>query len=709
MRKILILAGLFFLFINSYGQSASKAEKLLLAGDFLGAIDMYEKLTAAEPDKAVYHINLGECYIRTPQKNQYAIAELEKAVTLLKDNQSSEMFIDAKFLLGKAYHVNHRFREAIDVYNDLVINKAYKEFRSVDILENEIRACEAAIEAYKNQKRLSITALGEGINTDFTQHSPILVEDEGTFIYTSKEKTIFNDEKFADGEYDENIFFINLNNENDREADPFSAPLNSKDNESNCWISKDGKYMLLHKNGDIYESRKEGLLWSKPIKFDALNSKYDETHAVMTDDQSIVYFSSDRPGGKGGKDIWCIKKGKNGKWSEAKPLNANVNTKFDEESPYVHSDGTFYFSSKGHNSIGGYDIFKTTGSETKFEAPINLGVPVNSVEDDVFYFETIDHKTGYFMSKRPEGKGRGDIFSVNYTDSSMYYLLVKGHVSNSESPDFNVSMHGITKKTKVYETQTGSDGNFSTNLTRNENYYAGFESMGHFFEALTFSAPFNEEPEIDLGNIILEKITAGKVHKVYSLDFENESAEFNFENELFLQTLKRFLNQNPELVINISANPGTVEKIGKERKQNIINYLKNEGIPENRLFVDLLKYENNSDDILITILEQQGANVAFNDVVNNTNNTNNTNNLDNGDLTGIYTIQLGAFNKKLTDNDKFFKDFKGKVKYRTGPDQLNHYTYGKYKYKADAEKYLVSVHAMGFKDAFIREISWYNK
>ncbi len=83
--------------------------------------------------------------------------------------------------------------------------------------------------------------------------------------------------------------------------------------------------------------------------------------------------------------------------------------------------------------------------------------------------------------------------------------------------------------------------------------------------------------------------------------------------------------------------------------------------------------------------------------------------LEDGDLSGIYTIQLGAFKKKLSNENSFFKDFKGKVKYRTGPDKLNHYTYGKYKYKTDAEKYLVTVHAMGFKDAFIREITWYDK
>jgi len=696
-----------FLCTTVLGQSGSKAKKLLLAGDIEGAIAMYEQLTSAEPDNAEYQMNLGECYIRTPQKNQYAIASLEKAVGLLQGKESTVMYIDAKFLLGKALHVNHRFLDALNVYNELVINKAYKQYRSVDILQNEIRACEAAIDAYKSQKRLSVMSLGEGVNTEFTQHSPIMVESYGMFIYTSKEKTTFRDEKTDDGEYDENIFFINLNNENDREADPFSAPLNSKDNEACCWISNDGKYMLLHKDGDIFESRKDGLLWSKPEKFDAVNSKFKETHAVMNEDQTVVYFSSDRPGGRGGKDIYFAKKEGKGKWSNPKALNANVNTKFDEEAPYYHADGTLYFSSKGHNSIGGYDIFKTTGSETKFDEPENLGLPINSIEDDVFYFETLDHQTGYFMSKRPEGRGRGDLFKISYADTSMYYLAVKGNVQVSDGTQSSLNFSGITKKLNAYQSETDNYGNFSTQVMRDENYFACFESAGHFFEALTFSAPYSDEPHLNLGTIILEKIDTAKVHKLYYMDFEDESYELNEENALFLLSLVRFLDQNPGLVINITSMQNAEDNMVKERKQAAIDFLKNEGIGEDRMFVDLLKYENNTEDLLITVMAKQGATIAFNDVVNTTDT--NVTNLDDGGMTGEYTIQLGAFKNKLSYENKFFKDFRGKVKFRTGPDQLNHYTYGKYKFKADAEKYLVTVHAMGFRDAFIREIKWYDK
>lgn len=706
MRKILLFTVLIFSSVLMiFSQSAKKAEKLLLQRNIPEAIKAYEKLVEKDPSKGEYHMNLGECYLRTPQIHDLAIPVLQKAVSIFEKKHKKEAFINAKFLLGKAYHVNYLFDDAIQVYNELIINKEYKKYKSVDILENEIRACEAAKEEFKKQKKLKVLSPGEGINTEFTQHSPFYIEDKGIFIYTSKEKTSFRDEKTEDGEYDENIFFININNENDREPDPYSKPLNSKDNEADCWVSKDGTFMLLYKDGDIYQSEFKGNNWTKPTKFKAVDSKYNEMHASMNQDRTVCYFSSDRPGGRGGKDIYYIKK-KGGKWTDAKNLGRKINTKFDEESPFIHEDGTLYFSSKGHNSIGGYDIFSAAGSGPgKFSKPVNLGMPVNSVEDDLFYFVTSDNKIAYFMSKRPEGRGRSDIFKVNYADSSLYYLTITGNVTNENQISSNVNVSNIENKNNFHNSSAGTNGDFSFNVKRDQNYFAALESDDCFFEALTFSAPYNNDYVKDIGTFKLKNINKGKVHKMYSMDFDDNNEMLNNENELFLNTVARFLNKHTDLVINLYSSKDVDESLGKKRKQEIINYLKSEGIAENRIFVDLLDYNSNKEDILVTILDRQSADNAFNEVVDN-NNTN-ADDLNNGSFNGTYTIQLGAFKRKLSNSDKFFKDFRGKVKIRTGSDGLYHYTYGKYKYKVDAEKYLVTVHKMGFKDGFIRELEWY--
>ncbi len=707
MRRLTLFFTFSMYFISvGNAQSAGAAEKLLLAGDFPEAIKMYEKLIDKNPDKAVYHMNLGECYLRTPEKCNLAIPVLEKAVALFKEEKNTMGYIDAKFLLGKAYHVNHMFNEAIQAYNELVINKEYKKYNSVAIIENEIRASEAAIAEFKKFKKIKVSSPGDAINTGYTQHSPFFAEDIGLLIYTSKEKTSFREKQTNDGEFDENIFFIYIDNENDKEPDPFSKPLNSKDNEASCWMSKDGKTMLIHRDGDILMSTNSGNEWSQPEKFKEINSKYSETHASMNTEQDLVFFSSDRPGGKGGKDIWYIKKGKDGNWSEAKNLGKKINTKFDEESPYIHPKGTLFFSSKGHNSIGGYDIFKAEGNgDVKFETQTNLGMPTNSVDDDIFYFETSDNSRAFFMSKRPEGKGRGDIFAINYLDSSLYHLLVTGNVQSKNGNSCTVKFSDVGDKKSLFNQKT--DGDFSTNVNRDKVYFASLESDGHYFEAFTFSAPYGDDQEKNIGNYNLDKIEYGKVHKVYSLDFEENESSLTNENILFLNVLSDFMTVNNNLMINISTPAENDSKETKERKQNAINYLKREGLSDDRIFVDILKYKDLNDDLTITILDKTGADVAFNDVVENTDG--NESNLDSGDLSGIYTIQLGAFKKKISKDHRFFKDFRGKVKLRnTGQDDFNHYTYGKYKYKADAEKYLITIHSMGFTDAFIRELSWYN-
>ncbi len=706
MRKLLLSAVLISSSIlTGISQNAKKAEKLLLMRNFPEAIKAYEKLVEKYPEKGIYHMNLGECYLRTPQIHDLAIPALQKAVSIFKEKHKKENYINAMFLLGKAYHANYMFDDAIQVFNDLIINKEYKKYKSVDILENEIRACEAAKKEFKKQKKLKVVSPGEGINTEMTQHSPFYIEDKGIFIYTSKEKTNFRDEKTDDGEYDENIFFININNENDREPDPYSKPLNSKNNEADCWVSKDGTFMLLYKDGDIYKSEFKGNNWTKPTKFKPVNSKYNEMHASMNQDKTVCYFSSDRPGGRGGKDIYYIKK-KGDKWTEPKNLGRKINTKFDEESPFIHEDGTLYFSSKGHNSIGGYDIFSAAGSGVgRFSKPVNLGMPINSVEDDLFYYVTSDNKIAYFMSLRPEGKGRGDIYKVNYADSSLYYLTITGNVTNNDNTTCNINVSNLENKSGIYNSSVKSDGDFSFNVKRDRNYFAALESDDCFFEALTFSAPYNDKYIKDIGTFRLQKINRGKVHKIYSMDFDDNNENLNAENELFLNTLARFLNKNSDLVVNLYSSKDIDENLGKKRKQEIINYLKSYGIDESKIFVDLIDYNSNKEDILVTILDRQSADNAFNDVVANT--ETNADDLNSGGFGGVYTIQLGAFKRKISDSNKFFKDFRGKVKVRTGNDGLYHYTYGKYKYKADAEKYLVTVHKMGFKDGFIRELKWY--
>ena len=148
-----------------------------------------------------------------------------------------------------------------------------------------------------------------------------------------------------------------------------------------------------------------------------VNSKYWETTANLDLYHNILLFVSDREGGYGGRDIWMVKKLPNGNWTKPQNLGEPINTEYDEESPYLHPDGkTLYFSSVGHKSMGGFDIFKSTlNKDLTWSAPVNIGYPINTVSDDLFFTPTVSGNNALFSSYRDEGKGDYDIYELKFT------------------------------------------------------------------------------------------------------------------------------------------------------------------------------------------------------------------------------------------------------------------------------------------------------
>jgi hypothetical protein len=171
-----------------------------------------------------------------------------------------------------------------------------------------------------------------------------------------------------------------------------------------------------HDGGDVYISKLKGNEWSRPKAIEApINSKYQENSATFSFDGRGLYFVSDRPGGYGGKDIYFSRADKNGNWSEPINLGAAINTKYDEIGVFMLPDGkTLYFSSKGHYTMGGYDVFKTVFENGKWLEAINLGYPINSADNDVFFSISANGRHGFYSSVRPEGMGGQDIYMINF-------------------------------------------------------------------------------------------------------------------------------------------------------------------------------------------------------------------------------------------------------------------------------------------------------
>ena len=226
------------------------------------------------------------------------------------------------------------------------------------------------------------------------------------------------------GNYHEDVYVSHFRNGEWSKAENLGAPINTETHDACVALNPDGQHMIVYRTaadlitGDLYVTQLNGDgKWDKLQKYGKeINSQYIETSACFSTDTSEIYFSSNRPGGYGGKDIYRIKKLPNGKWSLPYNLGSSVNTANNEDDPFLHPDGvTFYFSSDGHNTIGEYDVFRTNlNTETnEFSKPENLGYPINSVNNDRFFVLSGDGKHGYYSSVKDDTHGLSDIYMID--------------------------------------------------------------------------------------------------------------------------------------------------------------------------------------------------------------------------------------------------------------------------------------------------------
>ncbi len=410
------------------------AEELIYNQDFEGAIVFYKRIIKMDPKNPDHYYKLGFCYLNTPEKRDSSIVPFRTAIDLYEatPKKKRKKFYtspeEIKFYLARAYRVNNKFDSALVILNELKTEAKNKKI--LEIIENEETLCIDSKKLFETPKKVEIINLGPTINTQYTEHTPVFSPDESELIFTSRKKLFSDAQPDIYGEYDENIYIsIKDSLGNWTEPQPLSL-INTHDHEATISLSYDGSKLFIYKaedDGSIFYSQYKGDHWSAPLKLgENINTKYRETHACLSYDGTTLFFTSDRPGGYGGLDIYISKKMPDGSWGEAKNIGPGINTDKDEESPYILPDGkTLYFSSKGHGGLGGYDIFKTQlnqfGTWTK---PENLGYPINSIDDDVFYFPTPDEKRAYFASKKGKGYGSSDIYLMRLPEAKGPDLVV---------------------------------------------------------------------------------------------------------------------------------------------------------------------------------------------------------------------------------------------------------------------------------------------
>jgi len=242
--------------------------------------------------------------------------------------------------------------------------------------------------------------------------------------------------------------------------------INSAAHDACIALSGDGQKLFVYKDsqegsGDIYESVLDSNVWTSPVKMNInINSEYWEGSASLSPDEKTIYFTSEKPGGFGGRDIYKSSLREDGIWDEAVNLGPAVNTPYDDDAPFIHPDGkTLYFSSQGHNSMGGFDIFFTEILTDTLWAPSqNIGYPINTSGNDIFYVVSANSKRGYYSSERSGGFGQHDIFIVHQGQDAKKHalLLVKGKVTANDNP-------AMAKIEVLYTANGASQGHYHSN------------------------------------------------------------------------------------------------------------------------------------------------------------------------------------------------------------------------------------------------------
>jgi len=415
------------------------AKQFFLFGDYYTSLKEYSFLYSKDSANPDYWYPLGVSYVNTNIDKQKAIPLLEK-VTEQKDFDA-----EAMYQLGIAYQVSYRFEEAIECFEKF--KKLIGTGKDLNYIsaDREIEMCNNAMELIKKPVSVTFENVGARINSPYPDYNPYVNRKETEMYFSSKRTGNIGNLVDYDG-YNTADVFISENKygvwgKSKRLVTTINTPLV----EETCGLSADGSYLFMFiDNLDIKMqacvSVKEGRSFSKlrALGSNVNTSKASATAVTITSDKKIIFFAIAAEGGQGGSDIYMSKLLPTGQWGPAENIGDDINTKYDEDYPYLAPDGkTLYFASTGHNSMGGFDIFSTTWDKANnsFSEPVNIGYPVNTPEDNTVISFTGSGRYAYTSALRKDSYGNLDIYRLIFNKVKPGYTTVIGNLAEKDSVD----------------------------------------------------------------------------------------------------------------------------------------------------------------------------------------------------------------------------------------------------------------------------------
>ncbi len=598
-------------------------------GTYPIALNYYLKAYKYNDSSPSLNYKIGVCYLATNEFYK-ATEYLEKAYT--GDFRVSD---DVLLMLARAYHLNLQFDRAIDKYKAYYNKFSVKELENIPVDINKyIKECKYGKKLVENPLRVIIDNLGERINSSFDDYNAVLQPNGDSLYFTSRRKSEKNKKIFEnDYKFYEETYVAKASGELWGWAKPISKKLNIKNNQAILAFSNDGTKVYVYNGeqsgGEILVSTYKNGKWHRLKKMPSkIRSNYKETSICFSDDENEMYFISNREEGLiGGKDIFYSKKDNDGRWGNPINLGITINTPYDEEGVFLNKEGDkLYFSSKGHNSMGGYDIFVAQKNEAGiWLEPINIGYPINTPSDDVFYRKAKEEKQAYISSIRENGFGGKDIYRIiflgeekelklsknnnllawyNEPVSDMFYhspksikvdtaIYLVGTITDSKSKDSLSAKIEIidTDESRVIATAiSGADGKYKVKLQKKKDYGVEITAKNYlFFVKMVYAT---ELPVVD-GNITvnfkLDKVEVGSKMILKNIFFETNSSSLKTESYQEIERVVNMLKNNPSIRLEISGHTDNVgsfnanKKLSESRAKSVVEYIVANGIKRSRL------------------------------------------------------------------------------------------------------------------------------
>jgi len=571
-----------------YMQAMEKAN----ARDFKGAIDLLNQCIAIEPKYADAFLSLGGVYGQL--KNYKSSTENYEKAFAIDSNYTSEYRLPYSInLAGQG-----KFQDALNTINSLLHSKKISPatIRAAEFRRKTFQFAVDYAGSHSNSSyQFSPINLGDSINTSSSEYYPSITINDSLFVFTRRGAGIRED--FVQSTI--------LPNHEYSKSKLISGSINEEPSKGAINISQDGDWLIFagnfpsagYGNFDLYISYQTPQGWSEPINLGPqINTEFWESSPSLSSDKSTLYFSSDRPGGYGGKDLYVSHRLPNGKWSEALNMGASVNTAGDELAPFIHADNnTLYFTSDGLPGYGGSDLFvMRRKNANEWDAPENLGYPINTIESDGSLFIASNGVDAFYSSDRADSRGGLDLyrFELRPDIRPARTLYVRGTVFNKKNnKGIPATVELIDNSTGALSSkvQTDEQGNYLITLPIGKDYVFNVNRKGYLFYSDNFLLSQRAPDSTYEKNIPLQPIEVNASIILKNIFFETNKFQLDPKSQAELDKIVQLLNDNPTLKIEISGYTDNVGKpadnlsLSNNRAKSVVSYLISKNIATQRL------------------------------------------------------------------------------------------------------------------------------